>query len=205
MARVEIDESELVALQSVHRAVSSLMTHPEARQMVLEARKKVDPNAMIPELDAAKPIKDEMAKIRQEQSDFMKKIEDDRIARETTEKTNQFKASWETSKSRVRGDYPHFNDEALKAIEDMCVERGIADFEAGAALFAKKNPPPTPEAPSGFGSGWNFFDAPSQQGEDESMKKYIEAQMKSGGDDDRALDSMIRETLSDVRGTRRAA
>jgi len=64
MAVREVDESEFLNAQAVVAAVNKMMGDKDARKLLLQARKKSDPSAVIPELDAAEPVNAQVNEIR---------------------------------------------------------------------------------------------------------------------------------------------
>jgi len=199
MPKVEIEEADLLANQQLAKAIQSMMANPDARKKLLEAQKIINPTAVTPK-DYQDEVMAEVAKEREARLALEKKIEDDKKAEETDRKTKEFLASWESAKSRLRDKYPDLNDKGIEEIENLAKTRGIPDLEAAGALFRELHPPATPEHPSGP-SGFNLFDAPQQDNIRDDMKKLME----SGGENQQVLDKMIRETLADVRGQRKAA
>jgi len=196
MATREVDEQEYLASVGVVQAVQSMLKHPEARKLVLKAQKTVNPNAVIPEIDAAAPLANELAGVTKRLDDIAASIAADKAARDAEAKVNEFATAWGKQKAKLRD--AGYYDDAIEAIEKLAQERGIPDLEAAAALHEKLHPPASPASPSGFGT-WNFLEPTEKEGE--FTKKLLETK----GDDDGALRSEINKALADVRGQRRAA
>lgn len=196
MARIEIEEADLLANQGVVNTVKAMLGNPEARKLVLKAQKIVKPDAVIPEIDAAVPFQTELEKMREESRALTKRLDDEKAEREARGKIDEFTTAWENQKSGLRRE--GYLTETIDEIEKLAKERGIPDLEAAAALHTKLHPPAEPASPSGFGS-FNFFEPSEKEGED--MKKLLETRGESEG----VLNTMIQKGLADVRGTRRTA
>ncbi len=213
MATREIDESEFLASQATIKAVNEMLAHPEARSLLLHARKKANPSVVIPEIDAAAPIQNSVAAFKAEIAAEMKadrearaaELKAERDAREAmaaerkaekeaaaqAELVSKFHAEWDRQKGQLRAD--GWRDEGIAAIEKHAQERGIADLEIAAAHWEKLHPPAEPVTPNGSGS-WGFMDgAPDDD-------KFMKAMIESRGEDDAALNSEINAALKDFRG-----
>lgn len=195
--QVEIDETELVALQQVAVLMQNMLNNKDSRGLVQRATKIIAPNASIPEIDAAEPIMGEVKKLREELEAERKARIEEKAQAETDAKLNAFKGKWERDKQMARDE--GYMDNAIAEIEKLAEQRGIGDFEAAAAVYAKSNPVPHPVTPGGI-TNFNLFEPAPES--DDSMKKL----MDSHGENDGALHSMINKALTEVRGgSRRAA
>lgn len=194
MAKIEVEETDFLASQQLTKLFSDMLSDKEARDMVLKAKKKIRPNEPVPELDAAKPVYDEISKIRQELADDRRAREEEKSKAESEAKIRDFTANWNGQKSRLKNE--GWFDEDLDKVEKLAQDRGIPDFEAAAALYARLNPPPAPADPTY--SGFDILSAPDE-GDQDDMKKLIE----SRGESTAALDSLIGKALKDVRGQNR--
>jgi hypothetical protein len=191
MAKVEIDESVWANTAAVEAAVSQMLAHPKARKMLLQARKEADPKAVIPELDAAEPINSELAEMRRMLAEDRAAREAEKAAAAADREAQKFQRDWDRQKSRLRD--AGWQDQGIDKVEKFAAENGIGDLTIAADAWEKRNPPPEPATPNGTGS-WNFFDAPTQEDE-----KFMKAMIESRGDDERALDSEIRASLTEFR------
>lgn len=190
MALREIDESTLLNLTSVERAVAGMLANPESRKLLLKARKTADPNASIPEIDAAAPVNAQVDEIKQMLAAEKAERLAEKQSREQEKQIDQFTQSWERQKTTLRNQ--GWSDQGLSAIENHAKERGIPDLEVAAAHWEKLNPPPEPVQPAGSGS-WGFMDAPADD------DKFVKAMIDSRGDDEGALNAEIFATLREVR------
>jgi hypothetical protein len=195
MPMVEIDEAQLRQSQAVIETVNRMMADPKSRRMVLEARKIVEPNVSIPELDAAAPIHNELAALRKQQEDFIK-AQEERAAKEADDKRqDKLRADWAANRRRFEAE--GYDSEGVKKIEEFMEKNGIVDGDIALAAWERKNPRPNP-APSHSGNSHMFRDfhpEAKKDGMDESIKRL----MASRGEDSGALDALISSAVSDVR------
>lgn len=200
-APLTIDPARLQALEAIEAVVGKIGNNPAARKLFLNARKAVEPDAVIPELDAAKPIEDALSQTNKKIDDFLAaqtKLEEERKAREVSD---QFAAAWESSKRRVQ-ERESYYDETIVEIEKLAKERNIVDFEAAAALWDKMHPPQALITPSGFGPFGLYQQTPA---ENDEAGKAIKALFDSRGEDSGALSNLIQMGLAEARGQRMAA
>ena len=194
MAVKEIEESEFLASQQVVQAFQKMLANPKARELVLRAQKTVNPDAVIPEIDARVPVEAELAKMREElaadRAERAKAKED----AEAERRKQAFTDGWEKQKrSLIDSGY---TDEGVKKIEEHAEKEGIPNLRAAAADWEKLNPPSTPAQPSGS-LGYDIFNPPKTEEDD------IKRLMESKGDNAMALDHMIAGALNDFRGAKR--
>ena len=198
MPKIEIDEADWAAQQSVTKLFADMLNNPDARKQVLSAKKAVRPNEPIPEIDAARPGIEAVEALSKEFRDFRTALETEKQTREATAKAQEFQTAWDRSKQSLKND--GWLDDGIASIEKLAQDRGIPDLEAAAALYSKLHPQPEPVQPSGYGR-FNLFDMPTDQAEnkDNFVKKLLETR----GDADNVLDPEIRAAINDVRGARR--
>jgi hypothetical protein len=195
MPMVEIDETQLLGMRGLTEQVSKMLAHPEARKLVLKARKTVDPNASIPEIDASEPVNAELAKINERLEAMAKSQAEERAAAKAEAETAKFTQQWDAKKSALKRQ--GYMDEAIEGIEKLATERGIADLDAAAAYYDKLNPPATVVHPNGQ-RGVDFF--ASRDVVPEDGDKHIKALMDSRGESISAENAMIASALNQVRG-----
>lgn len=197
----EIDAAELANLRQLQSVFTTMLNHPEAREMVLRAQKKVNPNVAIPEIDAADqvaaPLKEKLTKTDEALAEIQKQLAEDRASRESERKLADFKAAWDAQKSRLRNN--GYLDGAIENIEKIAHEKGIADLEIAAAVYDKQQPPASPVQPTGFGS-WNFFEEQEGPNQDEFLKSL----MNTRGEAEGTLHKQINSVLREARGQRAA-
>jgi len=189
MPAVEIDEAELVKLQSIAKSLNAMMGNPDSRKKILEAQKITNPNAVIPELDVTKGINDELGAVRKELKDLAKSLSDDKAEREERVKRQELEARWE--KGRLAAQQSGYTKDGLEALEKYMVDKGIADHEVAMPAFERLNPPARPVE----SSGQNFDVFQTIQNTSDEMKKLVE----SHGQDRGAMSNLINKALTDVR------
>ena len=199
MPKIEVEEAEWNARGQLTNVISNMLKHPTGRAKLLQAQKEVYPDTPIPEIDAAKPVLDEVGKVRKDFEDYKKSREELDAKREQDARLTAFANEWEGAKQRVRDRYPDFNDKAIEEIDKFAQEKGIPDFEAAAARYREMHPPATIAEPSGSG-GWGFFEE-----HQDSMKDNMEKLMQSHGDNEAVTGKMVNDALAEIRGGRRAA
>jgi hypothetical protein len=192
MPKIEVDEAEYVAQQQVTKLFADTLGNKEARELLLKAKKIVRPNEAIPEIDAAKPLQDELGKIREEMKADREARAAEKAEREASEKANKFQSEWDKQKTSLADE--GWSNEGIANIETLAKERGIPDMEAAAALYRKLHPDPEVVHPSGIGR-FDMFEVP-KEGENDFMKKLLESQ----GQNDSIVDAEARKAIADVRG-----
>ena len=190
MALVEVDEGEYASHRQVTAAMQKLLANPATRKMVLSAQKLLDPNAVIPELDAAEGVRAEIGEVAKTMQAMREEMAAEKAARDEERRTAKMQATWDKGRNKLRA--TGYTDEGLEGVEKFMEERGIADHEIAAAAFEKLHPPAEPVR----GAGGTRFDVfGSEERNSDSMKALF-----ANPDDTMALDSMVNETLRAVRG-----
>ena len=203
MAKIEVEEADYQqAAQSVvlKKRMDAILADPKKRSRFLEAWQEVNPDIVIPEVRAKEPVMEEIKAVREELANDRKARADEKAKDEEEKRLSAFTQTWEKQKHTVRQTYPDLNEKGMEEIEKLAKEEGIPNLEAAAALFRQRHPPAEVGAPNGGIGGWGFFEQPQ-----DNMKENMEKLMASGGENEQVLNSMIRETLADVRGQRHAA
>lgn len=190
MALVEIDESELNSHRQVTQAMQNLLNNPKTRRKILEAQKELNPNMVIPELDAAEPLRAEYKSLSDQIASMAKIIEDDKAAREQEKTLSKLQKQWDSGRGKLRA--AGYTDEGLAEVEKFMEEKGVADHEVAAAAYERLHPPVEPVRPVG-GNRFDMLDA--RESSSDSMKALLE-----NPDNEHALGSVINETLRSVRG-----
>lgn len=189
MANVEIDEVELMNMRQVTGAVQKILANPAARKKLLEAQKDINPNAVIPELDQAKPFQDALAKTNEELAALRKQRDEDKAEAVKEKNLAALTSQWEAGRSKARKS--GYTDDGLQALEKFMEEKGVADFDVAMAAFEKLNPPQETVAPAG-----GRFDLIGRVNDNsDTMKRLLE----SHGQDNFAVGSLVNQALSDVR------
>jgi hypothetical protein len=200
MATVQVDETEFLASQGTLKALQGMLANPEARKLVLKARKISDPTASIPEIDAAEPVNKEIQALK----DQFEALKAERAAAEEAAKvqahTDSFINSWKAKKTEYRD--AGYNTDYVESVEKLAQERGIADFDAAAALFDKMNPKASISEPTGFGRSGLFG---LSETEDDYTKNLVKYKQENGpfAESDSMLMGEVDKVLTEIRGSRR--
>jgi hypothetical protein len=190
MALVEIEESQLGAYQKVTEELNRLLNNPKTRRMVLQAKKTLDPDAMIPELDAAEPLRQEQSALAEKIDQMQKRLEEAEEKRAERERLTELSKTWESGRNKLRAS--GYTDEGLANVEKFMEEKGVADHEVAAAAFERLHPPVEPVRSVG-GNRFDLFSA------DDRSSDHMKA-LLGNPDDPMALDAIINDTLRQVRG-----
>jgi len=190
MPLVEIDEAQLGAYKQVTEEVNRLLSNKDARRMLLQAKKLVDPNVMIPELDAAEPLRAEQSALAEKLDKIEQRMAEAETKRAEAERLRELNTQWERGRSRLRSN--GYTDEGLSEVEKFMEEKGIADHEVAAAAFERLHPPAEP-ARSVSNNRFDLFSA------DDRSSDHMKA-LLANPEDPMALDSIINDTLRQVRG-----
>ncbi|HXJ94215.1 MAG TPA: hypothetical protein VMT20_15310 [Terriglobia bacterium] len=149
-----VTPEELKRLQSIDALVTKLDANPKTHKQLLRIIKEAMPEVPIPELDAAQPIEDEIAKVREALAS-----ERDALKAEVSELRNLHKADKtargiesEREKLRAQG----WDAEGIKKIEETMTEKGIIDYDVAAAYVEKTLPADEPSRPSYQSRDWGF-------------------------------------------------
>lgn len=187
---VEIDETELANLRGVAGVMQKMLNNPKTRGKILEAQKVLNPDAVIPEIDSAAPLKDAMVQLHKEVQETQKMIRTDKEEREASKAREVLEGKWAEGRAAARK--AGYMAEGLEKLEKFMEEKGVADHEIAIAAFEKLNPPEEPVFSSG--SRFDAFTAPS---EGDDMKLLLE------GNEQQFLNKKIKETLTDIRSGNR--
>ncbi len=187
MAKIEVEESELAALQRVNKFAESALGNPKTRADMLRIQKTLNPDAVIPELDATesvmsvvKSLKDEIAADRE-----ARKKEADTEAETRRNATLAAKMQAGQEFLAKKG----YNADGIKKIEDLMLAENIGSYAAGLALFEQMNPPAAPSDSSRTSRFGASFDDNFQASDD------YKALWESQGQDE----NWLQQSLATVR------
>ncbi|MDE2472855.1 MAG: hypothetical protein KGL35_30090, partial [Bradyrhizobium sp.] len=156
MALVEIDESELRSHRAVTEAMQKLLSNPKTRGQLLRLQKEVNPDVVIPEVDAVEPFQAEVGEVKNALAEMKKMLADEQAAREAEKKQAELRASWDRGRTKLRNS--GYTDEGLTAVEAFMEEQGIANHEVAAAAYERLHPPQTPVRAAAT-PGFDIFDS----------------------------------------------
>lgn len=188
MAVVEVDETELLNMRNITGAMQRMLANPKTRPAILRAQKLLNPDAVIPELDATEGFSNELTSLREETQKTRQMIEEDKADREKQKNLDALTRQWESG--RVRARKAGYTLEGLEALEKFMEERGVADHEIAIPAFERINPPAAPvDASQG---GFNVFTRDFKK--DDDMKLLLE------GNEQQFLNKRVKDTLNEIRG-----
>ena len=190
---IEVDEAEFLRSEELRKTVEKMLAHPKARRKILEARKEFDPNAVIPELDQAKPVEDALSAVTKQIDDLKKELSEKETKSAHDRKLEDLNTRFAAGRAALKKQ--KWTEDGIKALEELMEKNGIVDHEIGVAYFEKLHPPQTPVTPNGSGS-WNFLDVP-KEGDDD-----IKSLIASKGENEPLLRKMTNEALMEVRNSR---
>lgn len=206
MAKVEIEESDLLNMRHVAGVVETVMSDPESRRQFLHIAKARNPKLSIPEVDAAAPVMAEVRGITSKMDEFMaaqqkaeedrqkkfdefmaKQAEDRRLAEEQAQ-VQKFQQTWAEQEAELRKE--GWRTPGLDQVKQFAEANGIANLKIAADAFERRNPQPGPVESR---PGWNLFQGPAEE------DTFVKDQMQAQGNDDSRLDREIAATLAEIR------
>ena len=190
MSLVEIEDTELASYKQVTNVMQQMLNNPKTRRQILEAQKTLNPNMVIPELDAAEPLREEFAKLNSRLDEFATSQAADKAEREKEKRMSELQSRWDRGRAGLRSS--GYTDEGLTEVEKFMEEKGIADHEIGAAAFEKLHPAHEPIKATG-GNRFDIFEPADRTSE--HMKALCE-----NPDNEMALNAAINDTLRVARG-----
>ena len=192
MALVEVDESELEAHKKVTASLNALLSNPKTRRKVLEAQKELNPSLVIPELDAAEPVRAEISELTASVKALADSVAADRERAAERDRLSELNGKWNQGRSKLLKN--GYTEEGIEQVEKFMEERGVADHEVGAAAFEKLHPPQQDIRPVG-GNRFDIFSVEDRSSE--QMKALME-----NPNDELSLNGLINDTLKSIRGGR---
>lgn len=166
MPLIEVEEADYATAAAAKAVLDRLGGNPKTRRRLLEVVKEFNPDAAIPELDAAAPLEAKVSAVEKALEERFAKLEQQLSEREATD---SFTSTIEKERKKLRKD--GWDDEAIGKIEKLMEERGFVNYEAAAALYEKSLPKATKEETLGvdFTKDWGFR-PPSGESADADLK-----------------------------------
>lgn len=160
MALVEIEDATLTRLKSFEEMFDKI-GKGKNRSKLLALVKEDFPDLPIPELDAAKPVYDEIEKIRAELAAEREERAKERAERDDADKKSAANKTIAESRQMLRQD--GWDDEGIEKIETYMRENGTPDYKSAAAYVRSQLPQTPDRLPATYaGQGWDWFRAPDQ-------------------------------------------
>lgn len=187
----EIDETRLGNLNTIAQIADGLLKNPKTRKAYLTQVKEAFPNMPIPEIDAAAPLNQEVASIREE---FVKELKAIREERENEKKDRQLdgiRSQYNKGKQTLLD--LGYTPEGIADVEKFMETNNILDFDIARKAYEFDNPRPAPARPS-RGNYFDLMDQKSAGGDD-----YIKKLFETGGQDESVLDAQISTVLTEAR------
>lgn len=206
MAKVEIEESDLLNMRHVAGVVEQVMAVPEARSQFLRLAKAANPRLSIPEVDAAAPVVAAVQASHKKMDEFMaaqnvaeaarqKKFDEfmeaqaaERAQNEDDKRISAFQQTWADQEAELRRE--GWRQSGLEQVRQFAETNGIANLKIAADAFERRNPQPGPVESR---PGWNLFTGPTEE------DTFVKDQMQAQGNDDSRLDREIAATLAEIR------
>ena len=206
MALLEVDADQYAAMQRElaqakpsKTLLDKLAANKTTRHEVLKLVKQISPETPIPELDANQPVLDAVAKEREERLAMQKRFDEKEAAEE--KKARESRVNGEIDAGRQMLTRKGYSAEAVTKVEELMNSRGLADYEAAEALFAKTQPTEDPMVQSGYDRNWNGFNPDA--GDDDHKLLMQGGKSLSGAK--KFVAKTIQKTLAEMRGQNRLA
>lgn len=196
MALIEIEEAEVASARAAKNLLDRAYNNPKTKRQLLRVAKELYPDATIPELEVVDEADEKLKALRDE---LLAPISELKSAFET-------RAAAEEVESRIRGEQDRlrkegWDEDGLKKIEDLMVKRGLADYDAAAALLEKEmaaNASPV-ESVADISSRSFGIDSPDEGDEDH---KFLLADRGRGAD--RWASKKVSQILNESRRAKAA-
>ncbi len=186
MPKIEIEESELLALKKVQGFAEAALNNPKTRRTMLEVQKTLTPDAVIPELDAAKGVLDQLKGVEEMVQGLSKKLDDRAAADEEARRTAAFEGKIRTGREYLTKS--GYGADGVEKIEALMQSEGIVSYAAGMAYFEKLNPQPGPSDVSRTG---RFGDLSGNDVQTDDFKDLWDSQGQS--------ESWLNQSINRVR------
>lgn len=137
----ELSDAELAAWQedrNIANAARSIWDDPKLGPEARALLKKKNPGMQIPDYD-----------IRTEMRDGFAAMEQRMQAERDAEKQKREDDHWQGERARVKKEH-NLNDDELKDLEKMMLEKNIGDYDVAATYRASKMPKPSDPLSSGY-------------------------------------------------------
>jgi len=178
MPLVEVGEDQLKAWKADyadadnHRKIWRELTNDPSTQMpTWEIFKKKYPNVPVKEYDTAKaasqPLLDRIEATEKSAAEKIEALEKRLAEREERDKKTAVDNTMAAAHRRLRGD--GWDDEGIKKIEELMLERGVGDYDVAAAYVRSTIPKPAPLNAAYEGRDLNWFNP----GDDEPDGKLL--------------------------------
>ena len=191
----ELTEEEVRRLTTLNHAVNTLWANPEARKLIQQAQKVVDPKAKTPDLDAEAQLLAPVKSLEKKFDEFIEKTAAEKAEDARNKRIHDLEAKQDAGFSKLRKQ--KYTDDGIAAIKKLMDEKGILDPLDAAAIFEKAHPPQTPVTPGGTGGSWNFAEIPADG------EAFVKKLLETKGNNDLVAEKEAWNTINEVRGVSR--
>lgn len=166
MPLIEVEEGDYAMAAAAKAVLDRLGANPKTRRRLLEVVKEFNPDAAIPELDAAAPLEAKIGEMEKALESKLSALENKLSEREATD---SFTSSIEKERKKLRK--AGWDDEAIGKIEKLMETEGFVNYAAAVALYEKSLPKAKQEETLGadFVKDWGFR-PPSEGAENADLK-----------------------------------
>lgn len=186
MAKIEVEESDLVALRRVNTFAETALNNPKTRRQMLEIQKTLNPDAVIPEIDAADHVMSAVKQVSDKVDAMLTKLSERDTAADDARRTSALQEKMAAGQRMLREH--SYSEEGITKIEALMLAEGIVSYAAGLALFERQNPAPPPADNSRPG---RFGDMSGNDVQTDDFKKLWDSQGQS--------EEWLQESLGKVR------
>lgn len=186
MAKIEVEESDLVALRRVNTFAETALNNPKTRRQMLEIQKALNPDAVIPEIDATDHVMNAVNAVSAKVDSMMTALTARDTAADDARRTSALQEKMAAGQKMLRDH--GYNEEGITKIEALMLAEGIVSYAAGLALFERQNPAPPPADNSRPG---RFGDMSGNDVQTDDFKKLWDSQGQS--------EEWLQESLRNVR------
>lgn len=200
-ALVGLLDSELKKAKPSFALLEKLGMNPKTRMGMQRLIKEIEPDRVIPELDAAQPVLDELKALREQIAAKEKADTDKEVARAKESEERETAQRLESGRALLRS--KGYQKEGIEKIEKLMVDRSLPDFDAAMALFERDQPKDNPAIPSSLNRSWDFL----MPGEEDKDTIAAVSLPKGRGQENalhRATMKEVASTLRDLRSGRAA-
>lgn len=200
-ALVALLDTELKKAKPSHALLEKLGGNPKTRIGVQRLIKEIEPDRIIPELDAAQPVLDELKALRDQiaAKDKAETEKEEKRAKEAEERETSLRLESGRSLLRSKG----YQKEGIEKIEKLMVDRNLPDFDAAMALFERDQPKDHPAIPSNLNRSWDLF-GPAEEDKDATAAVSLPKGRAQENALQRVTFKEMANTLRDIRSGRAA-
>lgn len=190
MAKVEIDETALQQYGQVAAFVKAALDNPETRNDVLKIQKRLNPKAVIPEIDTQDKVAAALEGIQKQIADDRAERQKEKADAEEAAARSRLATKWTAGQEFAKEN--GYSEEGLGKLEEFMQAEGISSHQHAMAAFERLNP-----RPETVSSNANPFAAkfPNEMRADDGMKNLF-----SPVKVDR--DGWLKQTVNETLGRR---